>query len=204
MKKEKLNYFKEKLLCEKEKIEKNLERSERNEEHNSIKNYYNELSSFDNHPADMGTETFEMEMNNCLEKDSKEYIKDIDEALLRIENNSYGMCAICNKKINEQRLEFMPAASNCIHCEKQGLKLNEILETRPVEEETLTSPFANDFLDKTNYNGFDGEDTLQALDRFNKSKHESLDWYNNNFDNTISGVVEETDKISNKDYKSTK
>ncbi|PAB58855.1 TraR/DksA C4-type zinc finger protein [Anaeromicrobium sediminis] len=205
MDRDKLSYFKNKLMKEKENAINTVELSNRNENNDALKDYNYELSSYDNHPADMGTETFQMEMNMCLKNDEKLYIRDIDNALERIEKGTYGTCSMCNKPIKEERLEFMPTAINCIKCEKEdGLELNEILQTRPVEEDVLGAPFGENSLDKANFNGFDGEDALQEVNRNNKTKHESLDWYDNNYDNTISGVVEEVDKISESYYEEQK
>lgn len=43
------------------------------------------------------------------ERDSK-LVADIDQALLRIEEGSYGICARCGKPIDERRLEALPTA----------------------------------------------------------------------------------------------
>jgi DnaK suppressor protein len=41
---------------------------------------------------------------------------DIEKALENIENNTYGICQICGKKIEEDRLEANPAALTCKSC----------------------------------------------------------------------------------------
>ncbi|MCT4594913.1 MAG: TraR/DksA C4-type zinc finger protein [Anaeromicrobium sp.] len=205
MDRDKLSYFKKKLIKERENAINTVELSNKNENNEGLKDYNYELSSYDNHPADMGTETFQMEMNMCLKDDEKLYIRDINNALERIEKGTYGTCFMCNKPIEKERLEFMPTAINCINCEKEeGLELNEILQTRPVEEDVLGVPFGESSLEKANINGFDGEDALQEVNRNNRTKHESLDWYDNNYDRTISGVVEEVDKISESYYEEQK
>ena len=51
-------------------------------------------------------------MENILEKN----LRDINNALERIEKGTYGVCKYCSKDINEKRLLARPAASACIEC----------------------------------------------------------------------------------------
>lgn len=46
-------------------------------------------------------------------------VADIDQALLRIKEGSYGVCARCNKPIDERRLEAMPTARYDADCQTQ-------------------------------------------------------------------------------------
>ena len=50
------------------------------------------------------------------ERDSK-LVADIDQALLRIEEGSYGICARCGKPIDERRLEAIPTARYDAACQ---------------------------------------------------------------------------------------
>ena len=50
------------------------------------------------------------------ERDSK-LVADIDQALLRIEEGSYGICARCGKPIDERRLEALPTARYDAACQ---------------------------------------------------------------------------------------
>lgn len=43
-------------------------------------------------------------------------LEDINTALVAIENDSYGICKVCGKKIEEDRLEANPAAHTCKEC----------------------------------------------------------------------------------------
>ena len=44
-------------------------------------------------------------------------VADIDQALLRIKEGSYGVCARCNKPIDERRLEAIPTARYDADCQ---------------------------------------------------------------------------------------
>lgn len=45
---------------------------------------------------------------------------DVDSALARIEDGTYGTCARCGKEINQARLEFRPASIYCVDCKSAG------------------------------------------------------------------------------------
>ncbi|WP_053956930.1 TraR/DksA C4-type zinc finger protein [Inediibacterium massiliense] len=205
MKREKLNYYKNKLLNEKEETIKTIERMNENEPNASLQEYYDELSVYDNHPADIGTETFEMEMNFNLKNNEELYLKEIEDALDRIQRGTYGKCIDCGGDIPNERLEMLPTALQCMNCQKDKLSVDYEVRTRPVEEQNLYPPFGRTYMDTNeDYNGFDGEDAWQAVARFNKTDEHNmaLDWYDNNmYDENVSGTVEYVDQISNGFYK---
>jgi DnaK suppressor protein len=73
-----------------------------------------ELSSFDQHPGDVGTETFEMERNVSLLEQVESELEEIETAFGRLERGEYGRCQACGRPIGDERLEAMPAARFCI------------------------------------------------------------------------------------------
>jgi DnaK suppressor protein len=73
-----------------------------------------ELSKIDQHPADLGTETFERELELTTLTIVEGELKDIDDALRRLEQGTYGICEECGKPIDEARLEAKPWARYCV------------------------------------------------------------------------------------------
>jgi RNA polymerase-binding protein DksA len=71
-------------------------------------------SSADNHLADTASETFERELDEGLEGDAREQLRQVDEALARIEAGTYGTCSACGKEIPVERLEAVPWTTLCI------------------------------------------------------------------------------------------
>lgn len=53
---------------------------------------------------------------------TEEQLKAIDQALLRIDEGTYGKCANCENKIATERLEIMPAVALCIKCQQEKNK----------------------------------------------------------------------------------
>ncbi len=78
-------------------------------------------STYDNHLADMATETYSRELDEGLEEDAARQLRDVQDALARIEDGSYGTCAVCGREIDEARLEAVPWTTLCIDdARKQG------------------------------------------------------------------------------------
>ncbi|MDK2918311.1 MAG: hypothetical protein PWQ37_1044 [Candidatus Petromonas sp.] len=199
----KLQYFKQKLLEEKLETLHTLDVEKQNGAHELFQDYYNELSVYDNHPADMGSELYEMEMRLNLEDKERKHLIDIENALKKIEDGTYGFCEACGKPIELDRLEIVPQSELCIKCNNKNIPLDEKMKTRPIEEDALSTPYSRTFKDESDYTGFDGEDSWQAVARYNKTniKNMSLDWYDNNmYDEKISGKVEDVDDISDDYY----
>lgn len=73
-----------------------------------------ELASYDQHPADQGTETFERERDTSVLQRVEAQLAEVRAALGRIEDGSYGTCALCGRPIGDERLEAMPAARYCL------------------------------------------------------------------------------------------
>lgn len=55
----------------------------------------------------------------------------IDDALIRVEEGTYGICAECGVEISEKRLAAVPFAKLCVECQTQA----ELLERIEKEEE---------------------------------------------------------------------
>lgn len=64
--------------------------------------------------ADTATVTVDREMDFSLEENSHHLLVEIDAALARIDDGTFGKCARCGKPIGEERLEAMPYATLCI------------------------------------------------------------------------------------------
>jgi RNA polymerase-binding transcription factor DksA len=73
-----------------------------------------ELSSLDQHQGDIGTETFEREKDFSLLEQLEAEIGDLDAALRKIDDGTYGTCEVCGKQIEAERLEAVPGTRTCI------------------------------------------------------------------------------------------
>lgn len=73
-----------------------------------------ELSGSDQHQADSGTETFEREKDLSILENVEAELADIEHALERLTDGTYGRCEACSRPIDEERLEAMPATRLCL------------------------------------------------------------------------------------------
>lgn len=112
-------------------------------------NFPTELSYYDNHPADLGSELFEMEHQMGLLKQQVKEVEDIETAKEKIEEGNYGKCEFCGKDIDPRRLELLPQARLCIGCarkdEEEKVRIKETtMNRRPSEEQVLDAYQMND------------------------------------------------------------
>jgi RNA polymerase-binding transcription factor len=108
--------FREALLGERERVVKAIENL-RSENAASSEDMADEGA--DQHLADSATETYDRELGDTLEENSEQVLDDIDAALRRIDEGTYGTCTNCGKPISEERLEALPWASLCIDCARE-------------------------------------------------------------------------------------
>ena len=73
-----------------------------------------ELSMSDQHPADVGTETFERARDYATLEQVEARLADVERALERLQNGDYGNCEACGRPIGAARLAARPEARFCI------------------------------------------------------------------------------------------
>ncbi|WP_232698405.1 TraR/DksA C4-type zinc finger protein [Brevibacillus daliensis] len=165
MDKRTLANLRERLLDEKESLQLRLEENNHYGMESSMGQAVSELSTYDNHPADIGTEMFEREKDIALYQLDRETMREIDQALVRMEKGTYGICTVCGKEIAVDRLIALPQALTC----KEHAPAPNINHQRPIEEEFLKSPFGRTSLDDEDKNYFDGEDAWQIVESWGTS-----------------------------------
>jgi len=69
--------------------------------------------------AELGTDNFDQEFTLSRLGKEQDALDQIDGALERIEDGSYGQCVECGVKIPEARLAAIPYATQCVQCASQ-------------------------------------------------------------------------------------
>ncbi len=206
MDKNQLLHYKDKLKTEAKTTDTALEQM-RDLKEGEMSNFTpSELSNYDNHPAELGSELYTVEMNLALKVHEQTKLNDIKLALKKIDNGTYGVCENCKKEINPERLEVMPAARFCMECQEDK-EAREINTPDQQYDEIFDSPFGRKYLNKQEDDEFEGLDQLNDLLKYGSADTpqdmsgyaDYEDFYTNDVDNQ--GYVEETDKISNQQYK---
>jgi len=119
MEKQKLEYFRGVLLEQRRRAIEDLE----SERATALQG--------DDGVVDSGEQS-ELDLNRSTALDlagrESESIEEIDEALLRIDNGTYGQCDRCGKPIDEERLKAMPTARYDADCQA-AIEANQGVET---------------------------------------------------------------------------
>jgi RNA polymerase-binding protein DksA len=103
---EELEYFKQIIIKKRDEAEKELNALQTSLRE-SMENSSDE-SAYSFHMADAGTDAQEREKTYMLFNRTKKFIRYLDDALIRIQNKTYGVCKVTGKKIAKGRLEAVP------------------------------------------------------------------------------------------------
>lgn len=117
MNKSSLKEIKEKLLAERDLLIEKLKG--------------NDLSVDDSEtpdPVDLAVRNYSKNVMLAVSENESKQLMLIDEALVRIDDNEYGLCQNCEKEINPKRLSAIPWARYCLDCQ-------ELLEQGLLDEE---------------------------------------------------------------------
>ena len=113
-------HFRGALLGERQRVEHALT-TLREEHPGSLDDEVEEVAATaDNHLADTASATLGREIDYTLGDNAEQVISEIDAALGRIEDGTYGVCASCGREIPRERLEANPRASLCIDCKRKA------------------------------------------------------------------------------------
>lgn len=203
-----INRFKEILTRQGSEIDHLIQQMKENKHGEQDKYTNNELSAYDNHPAELGSELYELEHNLALRVHEEHLLKDIHDALGRIEDGIFGKCAFCGQGISAERLEAIPYTRLCIECEEnKAVRADTIFALRPNEELVLDAPMGRKYLNQREDDEHEGMDQFNDLMKYGSADspqdlggyHDYEDFYTNEIDKQ--GIVDDMDRISNEQYK---
>ena len=111
-----LEEFKALILDKIESAEKDLKRlrdSITQDSGNGTNDTYSAFKAFEE-----GSETLSKESNSLLAQRQEKFIRDLKNALIRIENKTYGICRVLGKLIQKERLKLVPHATLSIEAKE--------------------------------------------------------------------------------------
>ena len=68
------------------------------------------------------TESLELEKRLALEKQIAGHLAEVEHALRKFDEGTYGLCDICGQQIDHGRLEALPQANLCLSCKARQAK----------------------------------------------------------------------------------
>ncbi len=117
-----LKEFKKIVLKKKEEIFDDLKHISDDTLRKSQKEASGDISGYTYHMADVATDNYDREFSLGLASNERKVLYELDDALKRIEDGSFGICDDCKGQITKIRLKVVPSARLCIKCQQKREK----------------------------------------------------------------------------------
>lgn len=117
-----LVYFKKLILERKEEIVSEIKHISEDTLKKSQRDAAGDISGYAYHMADIATDTYDREFSMGIASNERKQVYDIDDALKKIEDGSYGICEDCKNFISKTRLKAIPHARMCLKCQEKREK----------------------------------------------------------------------------------
>jgi RNA polymerase-binding transcription factor DksA len=118
-----LRELEEHLLQERRKIMKDMGHLENTVLKVNQRDSSGDLSGYSFHMADAGTDAMEREKAFLFASAEGRLLLEVNDALRRLYNGTYGICELCEKPIARARLDAMPYTRLCVSCKEKEEKL---------------------------------------------------------------------------------
>jgi DnaK suppressor protein len=159
-----LAHFQQLLLIKRAELVGDVNSMENEALQKSRLNSSGDLSTMPIHMADIGTANYEQEFSLGLLDGERKMLREINEALLRIQDRTYGICEGTGNEISKARLEANPWARYCVEYAR-------MLEKGLVKEGERTSRGSEDDEDSIDDEDIlDDEDLTEELDEEEESE----------------------------------
>ena len=114
-----LDRFKEMILERRKETIEELETLRENMMDVTTGEYVSENSTYSLH-MEQGTDAMEREKTFLFASREGKYLNQLDDALLRINDGTFGLCKVCSLTVSKERLEAVPTAQTCAEYKKTG------------------------------------------------------------------------------------
>lgn len=111
--------FKKLILKKKEDIIDHIREISEETVKKSQKDASGDISSYTYHMADVATDNYDREFSMGRVSEDREFLFELDDALKRIEDGSFGICEDCGALVSKTRLKAVPSARLCIKCQEK-------------------------------------------------------------------------------------
>ena len=117
-----LEYFKKLILKIKEKILDEIKHISEDTLKKSQKDAAGDISGYTYHMADVATDTYDREFSLGLASNERQSLYELDDALKKMEEGTFGICEECKSLITKTRLKVVPFARLCVKCQEKKEK----------------------------------------------------------------------------------
>ena len=120
--KKELAEFKKLILKQKEGVLEEIKHISDDTLKKSQKEASGDISGYTYHMADMATDTYDREFSLGLASNERKLLYELDDALKKTEEGSFGICEECKSLIAKNRLKVVPYARLCVKCQEKKEK----------------------------------------------------------------------------------
>jgi len=120
--KKELEYFKKLILKIKGKILDEIKLISEDTLKKSQKDAAGDISGYTYHMADVASDTYDREFSLGLASNERQSLYELDDALKKIEEGTFGICEECKSLITKTRLKVVPFARLCVKCQEKKEK----------------------------------------------------------------------------------
>ncbi|MBM3246055.1 MAG: hypothetical protein FJZ13_01865 [Candidatus Omnitrophica bacterium] len=120
--KKELKEFKKIVLKRKEEILEGIKHIADDTLKKSQKDAAGDISGYTYHMADVATDNYDREFSLGLASSGREVLYELDDALKKIEDGTFGICESCKNLITKTRLKAVPYARLCVKCQEKKEK----------------------------------------------------------------------------------
>ncbi len=117
-----LEYFKKLILKIKEKILDEIKHISEDTLKKSQKDAAGDISGYTYHMADVASDTYDREFSLGLASNERQSLYELDDALKKMEEGTFGICEECKSLITKTRLKVVPFARLCVKCQEKKEK----------------------------------------------------------------------------------
>ena len=120
MKKSEMRPYKKKLELQRAILAGDINHMEEEALKKNRKDSSGDLSNMPVHLADVSSDNYEQEFTLGLMENKGEVLSEIEHALEKMNDGTYGFCETCQKRIKKGRLEAIPYTRYCISCQEKA------------------------------------------------------------------------------------
>ncbi|MCX5697794.1 MAG: TraR/DksA family transcriptional regulator [Candidatus Omnitrophica bacterium] len=114
--------FKKLILKRKDEIVDDINHISEDTLKKSQKEASGDISGYSYHMADVATDTYDREFSLGIASNERQFLYEVNDALKKIEEGTFGTCEDCKRLITKTRLKVVPYARLCVKCQEKREK----------------------------------------------------------------------------------
>ena len=115
-------YFKKLIMQTKEKVLDEIKHISDDTLKKSQRDAAGDISGYTYHMADVASDAYDREFSLGLASNERQSLYELDDAIKKIEEGTFGICEECKSLISKTRLKVVPFARLCVKCQERKEK----------------------------------------------------------------------------------